>query len=95
MAKDTDVGIYLFSDKTFYYLEAGDNFIGNTLDRVRKALIQRGKIVGLVETPHKQSYEMITLKEAKVRDLKMQPVYISKHIQQLSPEETPKQKGFK
>jgi len=95
MAKDTDVGIYLYSDKTFYYLEAGDNFIGNTLDRVRKALIQRGKIVGLVETPHKQSYEMITLKEAKTRDLKMQAVYISKHIQQLVPADTPKQRGFK
>jgi hypothetical protein len=95
MAKDTDIGIYLFSDKTFYYLEAGDNFIGNTLDRVRKTLIQRGKIVGLVETPHKQSYEMITVKEARARDLKMQPVYISKHIQQLAPTDTPKQKGFK
>lgn len=95
MAKDTDIGIYLFSDKTFYYLEAGDNFIGNTLDRVRKTLIQRGKIVGLVETPHKQSYEMITIKEARSRDLKMQAVYISKHIQQLAPTDTPKQKGFK
>lgn len=95
MARDTDIGIYLYSDKTFYYLEAGDNFIGNTLDRVRKALIQRGKIVGLVETPHKQLYDMITLKEAKLKDYKLQPVYISKHIQELAPKDQSKPKGFK
>ena len=84
MAKKTDLGIYLPEEKTFYYLEAGANHIGNTLDRVRKTLIQRGKIVPAVNTNYaKSNYEFMSMSDAEKKDLNMVPIYISKHVQKL------------
>ena len=84
MSKKTDLGIYLPQEKTFYYLEAGPNHIGNTLDRVRKTLIQRGKIVPSINTNYaKPNYEFMSVSDAENKDVTMVPIYISKHIQQL------------
>ena len=33
-----DMGIYIQEEKVFYYLEAGDNYIGNTIDRIKKTM---------------------------------------------------------
>lgn len=82
MSKKTDLGIFLLEEKTFYYLEAGPNHIGNTLDRVRKTLIQRGKIVASLNTNYaKPNYEFMSISDAEKRDVVMVPIYISKHIQ--------------
>lgn len=43
MDRDT-MGIYVPSNKTFYYLEAGGALIGNTIDRIKKTLVQRNVI---------------------------------------------------
>ena len=84
MSKKTDLGIYITQEKTFYYLEAGPNHIGNTLDRVRKTLIQRGKIVPSINTNYaKPNYEFMSISDAENKDVTMVPIYISKHIQQL------------
>ena len=85
MSKNTDLGIYLKSNKTFYYLEYGENYVKNTLDRVRKALIQRNLINGLnLNNTRDVQYEIISYKEAYDNSVEMVPIYISKHVQSLA-----------
>jgi len=94
MARPNDLGIYLHEDKTFYYLEAGNNYIGNTLDRVRKALIQRGKITPNLNTNYaKPTYEFVSVSNAEKQSMNMVPIYISKHIQTLLESEQNSNKG--
>ena len=84
MSKQTDLGIYIKSNKTFYYLEYGENYVQNTLDRVKKALIQRNLINALPADNYRDSqYEVFSYKEAHDNSLNMQPIYISKHVQEL------------
>ena len=83
MPQKKSMGIYLYSNKTYYYLEAGDNHIGNTLDRVRKALIQRGLIQGLTDAPMAASYDILSYEEAIKKDYSLQPIFISKHIENM------------
>ena len=94
MSKKTDLGIFLPEEKTFYYLEAGDNHIGNTLDRVRKTLIQRGKIIPALNTNYaKPNYEFMSFSDAEKRDVNMVPIYISKHVQKLFEDAQSEAKG--
>lgn len=83
MPSENSMGIYVLSDKTFYYLEAGPNYIGNSVDRVRKALIHRGLIQGLLDSPNKLQYEIISYKDAQRKDMNMKPIYISKHLENI------------
>ena len=84
MSKNTDLGIYLKSNKTFYYLEYGENYVQNTLDRVRKTLIQRNLINGLnTNNVRDNQYEIISFKQAHDNSLEMVPIYISNHVKQL------------
>ena len=84
MSKKTDLGIYIKDTKTFYYLEYGENYVGNTLDRVRKALTQRSLIMPSINSYNKpQNYEIMSLKEAIDASLETKPIYISKHVQKL------------
>jgi len=84
MSNPTDLGIYLKSNKTFYYLEYGENYVQNTLDRVRKTLIQRNLINALPQANTRDvQYEIISYKQAHDSSLKTHPIYISKHIQTL------------
>ena len=84
MSKPTDLGIYLKSNKTFYYLEYGENYVQNTLDRIRKALIQRN-LINAVPTNNSRDlqYEVISYRDAYDNSLEMNPIYISKHVQAL------------
>lgn len=84
MARDTDLGVYLNDTKTFYYLEAGPNWIGNTVDRVRKTLTQRGLIKIDVLSPNTLNYSVMTIAEAKKKDCECTPIYISKNVQNLA-----------
>jgi len=94
MSRKTDLGIYLLDEKTFYYLEAGPNHIGNTLDRVRKTLIQRNKIIPAVNTNYaKSNYEFMSFSDAEKQDVNMVPIYISKHVQSLFEQQKSDTKG--
>ena len=98
MSKKTDLGIFLKRTKTFYYLEYGDNYVGNTLDRIRKTLIQRSLLDGTVDA-RTVPYEMISLQEALQSNLETKPIFISKYIQSLQEEKakdaTPNEGAFK
>jgi hypothetical protein len=84
MSQPKDLGVYLPNTKKFYYLEAGESWVGNTVDRVRKTLTQRGLIKITFDTSQKQmNYDVITLKEAQTKDYELVPIYISKHIEEL------------
>jgi len=84
MAKETDLGIYIKKTKEFYYLEYGENYVRNTLDRVKKTLIQRNTISNLTTQNNREvQYEVMSYKDAYQNDIKMIPIYISKHIQSL------------
>lgn len=87
MSKKTDLGIFLKKTKTFYYLEYGNNYVGNTLDRIRKTLIQRNLLDGTVDTRSVQ-YEIISLQKALQSNLETKPIFISKYIQSLHEEKT-------
>lgn len=84
MAKETDLGIYVKKTKEFYYLEYGENYVRNTLDRVKKTLVQRNTISNLTTQNNREvQYEVMSYKDAYQNDIKMVPIYISKHIQSL------------
>lgn len=84
MSKPDDLGIYLPDVKKFYYLEAGENWIGNTVDRVRKALTQRNLIkIDYTSLNKQMNYSVITINEAKQKDYELIPIYISKHMEEL------------
>ncbi len=94
MSKNTDLGIYLKSNKTFYYLEYGENYVQNTLDRIRKTLIQRNLINGLnINNSRDNQYEIISYKDAYDNSLEMTPIYISKHVQSLLQEKEKETSG--
>jgi hypothetical protein len=83
MDRDT-MGIYVPSNKTFYYLEAGGALIGNTIDRIKKTLVQRNVItVSIDGSP--SDYRMMSKREflSKHPDYHMKPIYISKHVENM------------
>ena len=84
MLNDKTIGIKVQSRKTFYYIETGDNWIGNPVDRLRKTLVQRNIIHTKYDgtsTPH----EMCTYLQLKNNntDYIVKPIFLSKHIQEL------------
>ena len=96
MSRKTDLGIYLPSTKTFYYLEAGNSWIGNTVDRIRKALTQRNLIqIDFTSLQKQQNYTILSIKEAELKEYNMTPIYISKHIEKLHSENKPSPGAFK
>ena len=91
MSKNTDLGIYVKKTKKFYYLEYGENYVRNTLDRVKKALMQRNEITNISSQMNRETqYEVISYKDASDSDLEMVPIYISKHIQNMFESQTKK-----
>lgn len=91
MSKNTDLGIYVKKTKKFYYLEYGENYVRNTLDRVKKTLMQRNEITNISSQMNREvQYEVISYKDASDSDLEMVPIYISKHIQNMFESQTKK-----
>lgn len=94
MSQPKDLGIYLPAQKKFYYLEAGESWVGNTVDRVRKTLTQRGLIkIDFTSLQKQMDYQIMSLKEAEQKDYDLVPIYISKHIEQLYAKQTKSKKG--
>jgi hypothetical protein len=82
MSKNVN-GIYSKKDKTFYYLECGENYISNQIDRVKKALIQRGLITINQETlTDAKEYKVLTLEEAQDQDLNIKPIFLNSFIKE-------------
>ncbi len=76
------LGIYVFSEKKFYYLETGTVYVTNTVDRIRKALVQREIIKTQTgESYPKQQFDILTIAQAKEKDYEFTPIYISKNIE--------------
>ena len=94
MSTNKTIGIYLHSNKTFYYLEGGSNYIGNSLDRVRKTLIQRNLILPEINTNYARSpYDIISYGDAHRNDYLLQPIFLSQHIKKLYDENKQDLKG--
>lgn len=80
---DKSLGIYVLSEKKFYYLESGDNYISNTVDRIKKALMARGTIktptIGSYANP---GYEIMSCLQAKLKEVEMAPIFISENVKE-------------
>jgi hypothetical protein len=92
---DKSLGVYVNSQKKFYYLESGDNFVSNTLDRIKKALTARG----IIKTPTGQSYanpgyEVYSCAEAKVKEFEIEAIYISENVKQSVLKQTKNNSGI-
>lgn len=73
-------GIHCYKNHTFYYLEKGDHFSITDLDRVKNTLIARDLITLNDRANLSTGYRIITLAEARLENLKEEPIYLSKHI---------------
>ena len=81
--RDNDLGIYCQKEKKFYYLETGSVYVSNTIDRIKKTLITRGLIEFTDNTfLDTERYNVMSCKDAKLKDYNMQAIYISKHVEQ-------------
>lgn len=77
-------GVFCKKDKTFYYLECGDNHVVNTVPRITKTLFARGVIELDTESPSTYTqYDVLTIKEAKQKEFKMTPIYINDHVRKI------------
>ncbi len=77
------LGIYVIGEKKFYYLETGTVFVTNTVDRIRKTLVQRDIIKTQTgESYPKQTFEILTIAQAKDKDYQFVPIYLSKNIEE-------------
>ena len=78
-------GVFCKSDKTFYYLESGENHVINTVPRITKTLFARGIIELDADSPSTYTqYDVLTIKDAKAKEMKMVPIYINDHIKKMA-----------
>ena len=79
--KRKNMGLYLYDNKTFYYIEAGENYVTNTVERIKRVLIQRNILTPSIGSDRGSSYEIISYDAAFKKDYEVQPIFLSKHIQ--------------
>ena len=80
--KTKNMGLYLYDDKTFYYIEAGENYVSNTVERIKRVLIQRNILKPAIGPDKGSSYEIMSYDDAFKKDYEVKPIFLSKHIQQ-------------
>lgn len=84
MLDNKTMGIKIPELKTFFYIEVGDNWIGNPIDRIKKTLIQRNvlkaDLTGSITNYTICSYG--SLKENN-SNYTVEAIYLSKHIEAL------------
>lgn len=85
MPSSKTIGIFCKKNQTFYYLEYGTNAEpANPVERILRVLIGRNLVVydtpDYSETADKQ-YRVLGYQEAKLTDLKIEPIFISKHVE--------------
>lgn len=84
MLDNKTTGIYIPDRRTFYYLETGEHWSSNNIDRIKKTLVQRGLIsISLDGKP--SVYNIITYNDftSKYPNYEVKPIYISKHIESM------------
>lgn len=86
-----NLGIYLKAQKKYYYLEVGDNYISNHLDRIKKALIQR-ELLKTKAGPNTtdSAFEVMTYQEASDKDLEIVPIFLSNNVRRIYEESSKK-----
>jgi hypothetical protein len=78
---DNSLGLYDIKNKKFYYLEAGSITVWNTIERLQRVLIARGILKYPTDAPAKeQMFKTLTVKDAKIEEYEMVPIYLSNHI---------------
>tara|TARA_B100000927_G_scaffold141800_1_gene114361 strand:+ start:86 stop:391 length:306 start_codon:yes stop_codon:yes gene_type:complete len=84
MLKNKTIGIKIPSLKEFYYVETGDNWIGNPIDRIKKTLIQRN-VLKVSLTGEILRYDICTYQEIVQNNsnYEIKPIYLSKHVEKL------------
>jgi len=84
MANEEDLGIYCLNNKTFYYMETGNVMVKNTVSRIKNTLIQKGLIefdgINFMNT---HDYKVVKIKEARLAEYAMEPIYISQHVKEV------------
>ena len=77
-------GVFCKKNKKFYYLEAGENHVVNTVPRFTKTLFARGIIELDADSPSTYTqYDVLTIKEAKSKEMDLVPIYINDHVRSL------------
>lgn len=81
MINEKDLGIYLYSDKTFYILETGSIVISSHVTRIKKILIQKS-LITMTDTSYTDSdqYEVLSYKQAREKDCKVERLFLNSHI---------------
>lgn len=79
--KTKNMGLYLYDNKTFYYIEAGENYVSNTVERIKRVLVQRNILQPAIGPNKGSTYIIISYDEAINKDYEVQPIFLSKHIQ--------------
>ena len=63
-------------------METGNVYVSNTIDRIKKTLITRGLIEFTDSTfLDTERYNVLSCKDAKLKDYEMFPIFISKHVE--------------
>jgi hypothetical protein len=84
MLNNKTLGVKIPELKAFYYIEAGDNWIGNSVDRIKKTLIQRNLIKADLNGTT-TNYTICSYAKFKQEGLTYEvvPIFLSKHIEEL------------
>lgn len=84
--KPTEIkGIHIISTGTFYYLESNGINVPSAIERIMKSLIARDLLTfsGTREEIEEPKYQILSLAEAKNKNLAIEAVYLTPHVKQL------------
>ena len=82
--KDTQ-GIYVRSQKTFYYYVTGAGQNPNAMYRLKSALLAKGLLSYVRENPRDTTplYKVMTYADALDKGVDVQPIYVNDHVRKL------------
>lgn len=85
MLENQTIGVYCLNDMKFYYMDAGNLNLANPIDRIKKALTQRGLIRIDPETMNQpEQYQVMKAGDAKLKSYEIVPIYLNEHIRVLA-----------
>ncbi len=84
---DKDMGIFLRSNQTFYYMVNGYNHTpSNSVERILKTLMMKDLITFRQESGEDQmyrQYEVVSIRDARDRKLKMEAIHTNAHVRKV------------
>lgn len=95
--EDTDVGVFCRKNATFYYMDFGNvpTPKSSLVERIVRILVTRD-LIELDTNPNapgaQQQYEVISIRQARDRNMAMQPLYISQHAKKAAEARPPQAK---